>query len=88
MYKPGIWRRKPCLTINFLEPYYPSTEGSHAERIERAMTDIHDMMESFFNEHSTYFYHKKEKKKKDKKKKNNVDETTVETTNEIEKKDE
>ena len=83
-----IWRRKPCLTINFLEPYYPSTEGSHAERIERAMTDIHDMMESFFNEHSTYFYHKKEKKKKDKKKKNNVDETTVETTNETEKKDE
>ncbi|MBP5444896.1 MAG: 1-acyl-sn-glycerol-3-phosphate acyltransferase [Acholeplasmatales bacterium] len=64
-----IWRRKPCLTINFLEPYYPTNEGSHAERINRAMTDIHDTMESFFNEHSTYFYHKKEKTKKEKKNK-------------------
>ena len=61
-----LWRRKPCLTLNFLEPYYPSLEGSHASQIERAMTDTHDMMENFFNEHSTYFYHKKEKKKKNK----------------------
>ena len=59
-----IWRRKPFLTINFLEPYYPSNEGSHAERIEKAMNETHAIMESYFNEHSTYFYHKKEKKNK------------------------
>lgn len=61
-----IWRRKPCLTINFLEPYYPSNEGSHAERIEKAMNETHAIMESYFNEHSTYFYQKKEKKNKKK----------------------
>ena len=61
-----IWRRKPCLTINFLEPYYPTNEGSHAERIEKAMNETHEIMNNFFNEHSTYFYHKKEKKNKKK----------------------
>lgn len=76
-----IWRRKPCLTLNFLEPYYPSNEGSHAERIDRAMNDLHELMSNFFNEHSTYFYHKKEKKKKNKKNEEIV-------TEEEEKKDE
>ena len=61
-----MWRRKPCVTINFLEPYYPTTEGSHAYRIEKAMTDLHQVMEDYFNKNSTYFYHKKEKKKKNK----------------------
>jgi 1-acyl-sn-glycerol-3-phosphate acyltransferase len=61
-----IWRRKPCLTINFLEPYYPTTEGSHAERIEKAMNETHDIMEKFFNENTTYFLKKKEKKNKKK----------------------
>lgn len=61
-----IWRRKPCLTINFLEPYYPTTEGSHAERIEKAMNETHDIMEKFFNENTTYFLKKKEKKSKKK----------------------
>ena len=61
-----LFRRKPCLTINYLEPYYPPTEGSHAYRIEKTMNDLHDEMSDFFNEHSTYFYHKKEKKKKKK----------------------
>ena len=75
-----LFRRKPCLTLNFLEPYYPSNEGSHAERIERAMTDLHKQMSDFFNEKSTYFYHKKEKKNK----KKNIEEAP----NEEEKKDE
>ena len=61
-----LFRRKPCLTLNFLEPYYPTNEGSHAERIERAMNDLHMQMSNFFSEKSTYFYHKKNKKKKDK----------------------
>lgn len=61
-----LWRRKPCLTLNFLEPYYPTTEGSHAERIDKAMNELHEKMSNFFNENTTYFYHKKEKKKKNK----------------------
>ena len=61
-----LFRRKPCLTLNFLEPYYPPTEGSHAYRIEKTMDDLHQIMSDFFNEKSTYFYHKKEKKKKNK----------------------
>ena len=75
-----LFRRKPCLTLNFLEPYYPSNEGSHAERIERAMTDLHTQMSTFFNEKTTYFYYKKEKKNKKK--------DVVEETNSEEKKDE
>lgn len=78
-----LWRRKPCLTLNFLEPYYPTTEGSHAEQIDRAMTYLHTKMSDFFNEKSTYFYHKKEKKKKNK---NNSEQE--EKIDEIEKKDE
>lgn len=61
-----LWRRKPCLTINFLEPYYPTNEGSHAERIEKAMNETHQIMSDFFIENSNYFYHKKEKKNKKK----------------------
>lgn len=61
-----LWRRKPCLTINFLEPYYPTNEGSHAERIEKAMNETHQLMSNFFIENSNYFYHKKEKKNKKK----------------------
>lgn len=61
-----LWRRKPCLTINFLEPYYPSNEGSHAERIEKAMNETHEIMSNFFIENSNYFYQKKEKKNKKK----------------------
>jgi len=68
-----LFRRKPCLTLNFLEPYYPPTEGTHAYRIEKTMNDLHEMMSNFFNEKSTYFYHKKEKKKKDKKKKETIE---------------
>ena len=64
-----ILKRKPCVTLNFLEPYYPSTEGSHAERIEKAMNETHEIMEKYFNENTTEFYHKKEKKKKEKKNK-------------------
>ena len=36
--------------------------------IERAMNDTHNIMESFFNEPSTYFLKKKEKKNKKEKK--------------------
>lgn len=62
-----IWRRKPCLTVNFLEPYYLPTEGSHADIIAKSMDDLHNIMEKFFNENTTYHYHKKEKKNKNKK---------------------
>lgn len=57
-----LWRRKPCLTINFLEPYTVKGE-THAEKINSSMEDLHQIMSDFFNENTTYKYVKKEKKK-------------------------
>lgn len=58
-----LFRKKPCLTLNYLEPYHINREGSRAQIAERANNDLFEIMSKFFNEHTNYKYIKKEKKK-------------------------
>lgn len=60
---PFKWiKRKPCIHLNYLDPYYPPKDGSRAQNLEKAMNDLNKIMSDFFNETTTYNYVKKEKK--------------------------
>ena len=49
-----LFRKKPCLHLHILEPYYPTTEETTFQTIEKAMNEVHSIMNDYFNENSEF----------------------------------
>jgi len=48
-------RKKPCIHLNILDPYYIEDLGNKKLTIEKAKTDLEDIMSNYFNKNSDYF---------------------------------
>lgn len=51
-----LFRKKPCLHFNFLEPYHITPTGNRKEDIERTTKEVHAIINDYFIKNSDYFY--------------------------------
>lgn len=49
-------RKKPCIKINILKPYYIKDLGNKKKSIELAEKEVHEILSEYFNTHSDYFF--------------------------------
>lgn len=47
-----LFKKKPCLHLNVLKPYTVTKLEKKHETIDKALNDVHDIMESFFKENT------------------------------------
>lgn len=51
-----LFRKKPCIHVNYLEPYYVKNTGNRKEDIERTTAEVHQIINDFFVANSDYYY--------------------------------
>lgn len=49
-------RKKPCIHLNILEPYYMDDSIRKRDSIEKARLDLEKIMSDYFIKHSDYYY--------------------------------
>lgn len=57
-----LFRKKPLIHVNILEPYYFKDCGNRSESIELASKEVHKIINDYFVAHSDYYFPENQKK--------------------------